>query len=181
MGQRVDGCVEGDTAIDVPVAIDVLRPRDTSTRLWIIAHEVRDGIAGIAVVGIEYNGALVFLDVVIVVEIERVGKLRLQSRVTLSDVERVRVVGNVEQLRDVGLAGVAAVLYSDGLLVGELIAEVERWRHVRHVADGINVDAAVVLDVVGVLWLYVEADVILVLLLIIAQHETDVVSIVLIL
>jgi hypothetical protein len=57
-------------------------------------------------------------DVVIVVEVQRVGKLRLQTRVTLRDVEWVRVICDVEQLSNVGLLRIASVLYAQGDMLG---------------------------------------------------------------
>ena len=56
----------------------------------------------------------------------------------------------------------------DILLVRELVVEVERRRDIRHVADGVDVDATVVLDVIGVLRLHKHAHVVVVFLLPIA-------------
>ena len=54
--------------------------------------------------------ALVLAAVVLIVDVERVGELRLQSWITLCDVEWIGVVDDVKQLCDVGLAGVAAIV-----------------------------------------------------------------------
>ena len=107
--------------------------------------------------------------------------MRFQSRITLCNIERVRVVGNIQQLGDIRLSGVATILDAETALVGELIAEVERGRQVRDVPDRIHIDSAVVLNIVRVLRLNQESQVIVVFLLIIAQHHPDVMRIVLIL
>ena len=59
--------------------------------------------------------------------------------------------------------------------------EVERRGNIGDVADGVDVDATVVLDVVGVLRLHEDTHVVVVLLLPVAEHEADVVRVVLIL
>ncbi len=91
--------------------------------------------------------------VVVVVDVERVGELRLQSWVSLCDVKRIGVVGDVEQLGDVGLSGVASIVEPDVLLIAELIVEVDGRRKVHHVADGIDVNASIVLYEIRVLGL----------------------------
>ena len=69
----------------------------------------------------------------------------------------------------------------DVVLVAELIVEVYRWSKIGDIADGVHVDAAVVLDEIGVLGLHEDTDVIVVLLLPVAQGETDVMRVVLVL
>ena len=64
MSQGIDSCVEGEAAIGIPVAVDVLRSRHTSTGLGVVANEVGDGVADVAVVSVEHDGALVLADVV---------------------------------------------------------------------------------------------------------------------
>ena len=98
------------------------------------------------VVDIEDDRALVLLDIVVVVDIQRIGKLRLQTRITLRDIEGVGVVGNVKQLGHLRLTGIATVVNPDVLLVTELIVEVNRWRDIGHVANGIDIDAEIVLN-----------------------------------
>ena len=61
-----------------------------------------------AIVGIHDDRTLISHNVVIVISIERVGELRFQARVTLSDVERVGIVSNVEQLCHFRLACIPA-------------------------------------------------------------------------
>ena len=99
-----------------------------------------------AVVAEEYETAFVFLDIIAIIGIQRVRELWFQSRITLRDVKWVGVVGNVEQLRDVWLSGVAAIGQTDRLLVAEVIVEVQCRREVDNVTDGVNINAAVVLN-----------------------------------
>ena len=181
MSRRVEGGAKVEAAIHIPVTVDILRSGDASTSLRVITHEIRDGVAGIGIVGIDDNRPLVTLDVVVVIHIQRIGELGFQSRITLGDIERIGVVGDVEQLRDVRLPGITAVVEPDILLVRKLVVEVERRRDIRHVADSVDVDATVVLDVIGVLRLHKHAHVVVVFLLPVAEHETDVVGVVLVL
>ena len=117
------------------------------------------------VVAIEHDGALILLDIVLVIDIQRVGELRFKPRVTLSDVEGIRVVGDVEQLGDIRLTGIAAIMEPDVMLVAELIVEVDGGSEIDHIADGIHIDAAIVLNEIRALGLYEESQVIIVLLL----------------
>ena len=146
MGSRIHRRVEGESTIGIPVAIDVLGPRNASTCIGIVANEVRNGIAGGAEVGIHHDGALALGDVVIVIDVEGVGELRFQTGISLRDVERVGVVGDVEQLGDVGLTGVAAIVKPNVALLMELVVEVDGRRQVHDVSDGIDIHAAVVLN-----------------------------------
>ena len=59
--------------------------------------------------------------------------------------------------------------------------EIERGGNVGDIADGIDIDATVVLDIVGVLRLYQDTHVVIVLLFPITEHKADVVGVVLIL
>ena len=181
MGGAVDGGVEVEAAVGIPVAVDILWARLATTSRSIIAHQVRNAVTDMAVVTIEHYRALVFRDVVLVIHIERIGELRLQSRVTLGDVERVRVIPDGQQLGNLRLTRVASIVEPDVVLVAELIVEVECWCHVGHIADGVHIDAAIVLNEVGVLRLHQHTHVIVVLLLIVAQRQADVVGVVLIL
>ena len=180
VAQRIDGGIEGEAAIGIPVAVDVLRSRHTSTGLGVVADEVGDGVADVAVVSVKHNGALVLADVVLVIDVQRIGELWFQSWVTLCDVERVGVVGDVEQLCDVGLTGIATIVEPDIVLVAELIMVIDCRREVYDVADGIDIDASVVLNEVGALWLEQHTHVVVVLFLPVAQGQTDVVGVVLI-
>ena len=153
MPRGVNCRVEGESSIGIPVAVDVFRTRDASSCLCVISHKVGDAVACDSAVGVCHKGAFVASYVVVVVDVERVGELRLQSWVSLCDVERVGVIGDVEQLGDVGLSGVASIVEPDVLLIAELIVEVDGRRKVHHVADGIDVNASIVLYEIRVLGL----------------------------
>ena len=127
------------------------------------------------VVAVEHDRTFVFLDIVLVVDIQRVRELRLKSRVTLGDVERIRVVSDVEQLSHFRLTGITAIMEPDVVLIGKLIVKVDGWGEIHHIADGIYIDAAIVLYEIGVLGLHEEAHVIVIFLLQVAQGQSHVV------
>lgn len=79
----------------------------------VVAHEVRDAVARVAIITIHRYRALILTDVVVVVHVQRVGELRLQTRVSLCDVKRIRVVGDVEQLSNIWLSGIAPIVNPD--------------------------------------------------------------------
>ena len=79
----------------------------------VVAHEVRDAVARVAIITIHRYRALILTDVVVVVHVQRVGELRLQARVSLSDVKGIRVVGDVEQLSNIWLSGIAPIVNPD--------------------------------------------------------------------
>ena len=181
MGGRVDGGTEVEATVGIPVAIDILWARLATTRLWVIVHHVRDGVADMAIVTIEYDGTLVSLDVVVVIDVQRIGELRLQATITRGDIKRIRVIANLQQLGDIGLTGVATIVDIDVLLVAELIVEVNGRREVGHRTHRVDIASAIVLNEVRTLGLHQDTHVIVILLLPMAQGETDVVRIVLIL
>ena len=76
----------------------------------VVAHEVRDAIARVAIITIHRYRALILTDVVVVVHVQRVGELRFQPRVSLCDVKGIRVVGDVEQLSNIWLSGIAPIV-----------------------------------------------------------------------
>ena len=133
------------------------------------------------VVDIENDRPLVLLDVVIVIDIQRIGELGLQTRITLSDIEGIGVISDVEQLGHLRLTGIATVMYPDVLLVTEFIVEIEGWREIGHITDGIDIHPTIVLNEVRMLWLHQESHIIIVFLLPVTQGQTDVVGIVLVL
>lgn len=79
----------------------------------VIAHEVRDAVARVAIITIHRYRALILTDVVVVVNVQRVGELRLQPRVSLCDVKGIRVVGDIEQLSNIWLSGIAPIVNPD--------------------------------------------------------------------
>ena len=106
--------------------------------------------------------------------------MRLQPGITLCDVERVGVVGDVEQLGDVGLTGVTTIVEPDVALLMEFVVEIDGRCQVHHISDGIDIHTAVVLDEVRPLGLCQHTHVVVVFLLPVAQCEADVVGVVLV-
>ena len=151
--QRVETDVERCTSPCVPVAVDVLRPRDASTRCFVVSDNSTDGIAraleagigaeapvalclrnGIAQAVFHIRRTALHLEVCAQIGRER----RFQSRVTHVDAQRVGIVVDVEQLCDAGLACRPTECHLQiGLLI-ETIAHVERRRDVGHRANGID-------------------------------------------
>lgn len=134
-----------------------------------------------AVVTVKNDTALIFRDVVLVIGVKRIGELWLQSRITFCDKERIGVVGDIEQLGDIGLTGVATIVNPDIMLVAELIVEVDGGCQIGDIANGIDIDTTIVLNEVRMLRLHKEANVVVVLFLVMTKRQADVVCIVLIL
>ena len=95
----------------MPVAIDILRARETGTGTCIERHLVADGIArgGESCPG--GDGALMGLHVVVVEDTEVLRERGLQTRVTPLDVQRVAVIDDVEQVAHLGLVDVGIVVH----------------------------------------------------------------------
>ena len=143
---RIERGIKGQTCVNVPIAIDILGLSDATTGFWIIAHQIRDRVADVAVVGINHNTTFVSHNVVVVIGIERAGELRFQSRITLGDVKRVRIVGDVEQLRHIRLTCIAAIVNPQVTLIAELIVEIECWREVSDITHCVDIDATIILN-----------------------------------
>ena len=111
IGGTVEGGVEHQSCIGVPVAIDVLRACETGTGRCVECHLVADGIArgGESCPG--GDGALMSLHVVVVEDTEVLRERGLQTRVTPLDVQRVAVIDDVEQVAHLGLVDVGIVVY----------------------------------------------------------------------
>ena len=134
-----------------------------------------------AVVGIDNDTPLVANNIIVIVEIQRICELRFQSWVTLCDVKRIGVVGDLEQLRHIGLTGISAIVDPEVTLIAELIMEVKCWSQIGDIADGVDIDTTIVLNEVRVLGLYKDADIIIIFLLTMTQREPQVVGVVLVL
>ena len=117
---------------------------------------------------------------VVVEQAEILGERWLQAGVTRRDVQRVAVVGNVEQLRDAGLRRRATVVDAQVAHLGEAIAEVEGRAHVDHIAHGVHILTLVVLHKLGVLGLNHHTEVQVVFLTDESHHHLDIVIIVLV-
>ena len=112
VGGTVEGGVEHQSCIGVPVAIDILRARETGTGRCVERHLVADGIArgGESCPG--GDGALMALHVIVVEDTEVLRERGLQSRVTFLDVQGVAVIDDVEQVAHLRLGGVGIVLHT---------------------------------------------------------------------
>ena len=123
----VDGCIEHEGASCVPVAVDVFGLCGSSTGLIVVGHHVADAVACHREVDEGHQGSLVLLYIVVVEESEVVGERWLQSRISLLDVERIAVVGDVEQVGHGGLRGGSAIVDAQVAHLAETITEVEGW------------------------------------------------------
>ena len=129
---RVDGGIEHKHTECIPVTVDVLRPRNTRTGLLVIGHHIRHRVVGCREIQVSHDAALVVLYVVIIEQTEVLRERRLQSWVTLTDIQRVGIVGDVQQVGHGRLTGRAAVSESQLADLRNLPAEVGRWRPVHH-------------------------------------------------
>ena len=145
ISSRVYSRIEYKHTTGIPVAVDVLGSCCASTSLLVVRNLIANAVASVRVVGARHNSHLPLLDVVVVLGTQTVGEGRLQSRVTLGDVERVAVVGNVEKVGHRGLRCISAVVYAQTANVRESVAEVERWRYINHIAHRVGIQALVVL------------------------------------
>ena len=110
-----------------------------------------DGIARGVEAQPRRDGALIALCVVVVEEAEVLSERRLQPRVTLTDVHRVAVVGDVEQVAHRGLVSPGIILHTHLADLTALPAEVDGRGEVRHRTRGIGMKPLVVLGEVGLL------------------------------
>ena len=159
----IDRAVEHKGSHHIPVAIDILRSGDSTTSLLIVGHLVADAIVGDREVDEGHDTLVVVLHKVVVEQSEGLGERWLQARVTLRDVQRVAVICDVKQLRDAWLRGGTTVVHAQVAHLGEAIAEIERWTHIHHIANGIYMHALIILNILRLLWLnhHTEVQVIL--------------------
>ena len=108
------------------------------------------------------------------------GERGFQSRITLSDIQRVGVIGNIEQVTHRRLAAATAVFQAHLLLSVPTVAEVHGGCNVQHIAYRIGIMTIVALHEVGALRLDEHAYAQLVFGLDDAQRHTQVVDIVLV-
>lgn len=73
-GSRVDGGVEHESEVTVPIAIDVLRTSDGSTSLLNVGSLVRHRIVGHREINERHHGALVLLEIIVIEEVEVLGE-----------------------------------------------------------------------------------------------------------
>jgi hypothetical protein len=106
-----------------------------------------------AIIAVDDNRPFIFLDVIVIIDIQRISKLRLQTSVTCCDIKRIGVISDFEQLCYVGLAGITPIVYPDVLLVIKLIVEINSRGKVDDIADGIDIQSSIILNEIGVLGL----------------------------
>ena len=131
--QRIKTDVERGADVGAPVAVDVLRTADASASGLVVGDDVADGVRGATETAIrtetpvahvlgnheaqavlDKHWCTLHLEVCLQVCSER----RLQSRVTHRDIQRIGIVVDIEQLRDVGLLRLTSELHLQiGLLV----------------------------------------------------------------
>lgn len=106
----VDGRIEHQSHLRVPIAIDIGRLRGSSTRLRVVGHLVADAVARGAEVHVCHDGALMVGHICIVKRPEVMGERGFEPWVTLPDVHRVGIVGDVEQVGHAWLARLSSVV-----------------------------------------------------------------------
>ena len=112
VGCAVEGSVEHQAGIGIPVTVDVLRTCDTGTRAGVEGYLVTDGIARSGESCPGGNGTLVGLHVVVVEETEVLRERGFQSRITNLDVQRVAVVNDLKQVAHLRLVDVGEVVHT---------------------------------------------------------------------
>ena len=146
IGGRVDGSIEHQHTEGTPVAVDILWSCDISTRLLIIRHLITNRVAGGLEVQVCHHATLVLLVVIIVEETDILCEGRFQSWVTLTDIQRVRIIGDIQQVAHAGLCRRTAVGEAQLSHVRELPTDIGGWREVGDGTCHIAVYALIVLD-----------------------------------
>ena len=82
VARRVDGCIEHEAHIAVPVTIDVLRTRNRSTSRLNVRGLLSHRIARSREVHEGHHGTLVLGEVVVIEKVEVLSERRLQAWVT---------------------------------------------------------------------------------------------------
>ena len=121
------------------------------------------------------------LYVVVVEEHEVVGERRLKAWVTHGDAQRVAVVNDVEQVGHAWLRCASTIVEAQLAQLRYFPTEISRRGDVRHGAHRVGVHSLIVLNELRLLWHELHAEVEIVCLANDAEHELNVVDIVLIL
>lgn len=126
--------IETGVDIAIPIAIDILGLRFPHTRVFMISDAVGRAVANEGDISSDKDETLVIHLETVIVKIEVVREGRLQSRITIRDIQGVGVVANVKQAGHAGLRRTTAVGESHiGLLV-EIVAEIHVGSEVEHIA-----------------------------------------------
>ena len=175
----VERCVEAHPCAQVPSAADVHGPAVADAGCGVVDGGVGDGATRHAAPQAAIPSHLPLGDVVVVLDVEVVVPRTFQSGVTRADVEGVTVVHDFDEVGHGGLRQAAVVADAQLAGVGYLPSEVEARCPVLHVANGVDVHAALLVLHVGALRLevdaHVEVEFLSVLeLAVVAEHEVDV-------
>ena len=172
--QRVKAEIKRHGEVGTPVTVDVLRFRYASTGGFVIGHDITDGVFGNLpsairgetpvslilghgeshTVGHEFLLSL-HLEVETEVRVER----WLQTSVTSRDVQRVRIVIDLEQLGDLWLLRLSAELNLEVGLLVETVTHIQCGRDIGDGSDGIHWHSQILLDEVRLLRLDVDTDI----------------------
>ena len=154
---------------------------DGSAGREVIVDAVDHRVACVCISSEDHERLLMELSCCAVEQPQVVGERRFQSRVSLYDVQRVAGVANVEELCHAWLRRAAAIGQAElGLVVGT-IAIVYGRSDVEHISDRIGMNAEIVLSELRALWLEHHSRVQLVLVAYAAEHEVELLYVVLIL
>ena len=171
-------CVEAHPSPRVPAAVDVHGTAIADAGSGVVDGGVGDAAAIDVGAGVDVPPHLLVGDVVVVVDIEAVAPGALQSCVTGADIEGVAVVHDLDEVGHGGLRHVAVVADAQLAGVRYLPADVQARCPVLDVANGIDMDASLVVSHIGALWLPVDTQIEVqflpvLVLAVVAQHEVD--------
>ena len=156
VGSRVDGGIEHKAEVAVPVAVDILRTRDSTTSLRIISGFVGHGVSCRREVHKSHHSTLMLLEVVVIKEVEVLREGRIQFRITFCDAQRVTVIPDRKQVGHRGLLGTTTIGEAQ-LTCGRLLpAEVERRRKVSHVSCNVKMLTLIIIEEVCLLRKHLE-------------------------
>ena len=141
VGVDAEACVSLQCRVEVhvhpavPVAVHVFGLGHPSARLLVIFRAAGGAVLCGAELCRGRERPLQRRDALVIVGLHLLGERGLQVRVSQADVQRIGIAERVgDEVGDVGLSGVSAVLQAQLLLLGEPVAEVEGGRGVHHMA-----------------------------------------------
>ncbi len=153
------GGVEHHARPCVPVPVDVHGHGGALAGSLVVEHGRADAVVGQADVRMHHPSALLVGYVVVVEDGHAVRPRRLQPRVALRYVQRVGVVGHVQQVGHGGLGGAPVVAQAQLSGVRELIPQVDARRPIHHVAHYRRVQRPFLVVHIGLLGLQRDAGV----------------------
>ena len=149
----VNSKVVNHVSANVPIAVNVLRSCCSSTRSIVVNYHVAYTIACVAVIDICHERLLMLLNISIVKESKAVCERRLQSRITLSYVQRVTIIGNINKVTHAWLWCSTSIVYSKIAYLWESVSEIKSWRKVYNISNRIYAYTLITLREVCSLWL----------------------------